>query len=112
MNTEDTLQLIRSHVRGLNPGFRETFSAELMEMARPKPTGIFALVEVRSVEELVLEQIIGSSFEIWHETDPITGNVTFGRLQKPLDDGRRASISADRKHHFKKNGRFWEPIKP
>ena len=58
----------------------------------------------------IMENIVGSSYEILTTTDPITQNVMFYRLENPLKDDRLAYVSPDRREHYRKHGLFWVPV--
>lgn len=61
---------------------------------------------------MVLESIVGSAYEFWYWEDQMSGNVTFGRLEKPLDDGRRTFVSPDRRDFYRRDGIYWIPLQP
>lgn len=99
---------IRQRVAALEPGQQIEVSRHVM--GRAKPRGFMAWLREESSADRILENIVGSSYEFWYEENPMTGNTTFGRLNTPLEDGRRSYVSPDRRRHYTREGRLWRPV--
>ncbi len=99
---------IAHQIQQLQPGQQINVSLGIMRDLEPR--GFFAALRDESAADRILENIVGSSYEFWYEENPMTGDTTFGRLKKPLDDGRRSYVSPDRRHHYKREGRLWCPV--
>lgn len=107
-----SIDYFRQQVARLKPG--QCLAICERELALCEPSSAlaqfaFALDRRGSIEDRILEGIVGSSFEFSYERDPQKRVVVFCRLAHPLDDGRRASVSPDRAHFYTKEGRFWRP---
>lgn len=58
----------------------------------------------------ILEKIPGSAFEYYYEVLPMSSNIRFHRLDKPLTDDRRTYVSPDRRHLFTQDpAGIWHP---
>jgi hypothetical protein len=94
---------LADEVSKLKPGYRITFPRDLMgEIGTMPMTGMFG--PHWTPAEQVMEAIAGSAYEVRYFTDFITRDVTFERLKKPLQDGRRTYVSPDRRDRMTLGG--------
>lgn len=99
---------IQEEIAKLQPGHAITFSRLVVESVPPRY--MLGLAGPRwSSEDVILEGLMGSSYDITHHSDHL-GNITFERRRQPLTDNRRTHVSPDRRHLFKQDEQgFWTP---
>lgn len=104
----NSFDFIKREVARLKPGQQIKVSCNVIRDCEPPSS--FARISQETEPDRILESITGSAYEFWYEEDPIDGNFLFGRLNKPLTDGRRTYVSPDRRHYFRKDWRFCSPL--
>ncbi len=62
--------------------------------------------------DMVMEQIVGSSYSIESWIDQRTGNVHFKRIDYELPDGYRTYVSPDRRDMYQQEGKWWKYKEP
>ncbi len=67
-----------------------------------------------SAVERILENVVGSAYEIFTYEDPMTRNVIFYRLTEEdvkalVSDGGRTFVSPDRRDRFERRGAYFYP---
>lgn len=63
-----------------------------------------------TVADSIMENIIGSAYDIAYSENPATQDIMFSRLNKPKNDGLRTYVSPDRRHWFnRRTDGLWEP---
>lgn len=55
------------------------------------------------IQDWILEHIIGSAYEFGYYEDVVYDRIIFFRLKEPLNDGRLAYVSPDRRDRYNKN---------
>lgn len=105
----NSIDHIKRAVARLEPGQQIKVSRHLLRDC--EPPAAFAWITKETAADRILENIVGSAYEFWYEEDPMDGNMLFGRLKEPLTDGRRTYVSPDRRHDYRKEWRFWCPVK-
>ena len=100
-------------VSRLRPGECITFDRQLLdEIGSSQLAGVFR--PSWSPVDRIMENVIGSSYEIITREHPYSGDITFHKLEKPLEgDNRRTYVSPDHleRGYFQKNGDFFVRVK-
>lgn len=102
-----TTDHVRAAVRRLKPGEQLRVTYSVLRDCEP-PTWLAHIVGTAA--DQILSGIIGSAYELWYQEDPLDRVFTFGRLDRPLEDGRRTYVAPDRRHLYQQTGRFWIPL--
>lgn len=103
-------RLLAAEVSALNPGEALTIAAS--ELARVAPLHYNGATW--SSVDRILENVIGSAYEIVTHQDPMTRNVTFYRLAEDqakalVASGGRTFVSPDRRDRFECRGAYFYP---
>lgn len=99
---------IAAEVSRLSPGQRITISRNVLAaIGSSQLLGI--LGPTWSAVDRILENIVGSSYEFVAREDVMTGDVTFERLQRPLEvsDPRLTYVAPDRRDRFRREGEYY-----
>ena len=101
-------------VWAMAPGQRLCVSSETLVCMSPRGDLARALAMSPmgewTIPDRVLSCIMGSCYDRGC-CDDGHGNALFFRLEAPLEDGRRSYVDPDRRHHYRKVGDIYEPIR-
>lgn len=105
MNVYEAAALINN----LKPGQWLSLEPSLFRMQAPPD---WFPMKVRKIEDQILDNVIGSAYEIRFWIEPISGKYFFARLKEPLKDGWRTRVDQYQAPHFEQDvSGFWKPKK-
>jgi hypothetical protein len=101
-------EIVKQMVRSLKPG--EWLTVPELDLVLDLPRCFIGFESaVCNPADRILEGIVGSAYEYSYQRDPIKREVTFRRLEKPIDseDGRQTYVSPDRLKYYSFDGRYY-----
>lgn len=93
-----TLREIAKEIGGLPSG--SWYTVRTSDLIRAKREMCGSIVEPWTAVDEIMEQIVGSAYEIQVVDEPSAHTVTFKKLIWPLQSGQRTYVSPDRRHLF------------
>lgn len=104
-----TKRYIVETISSLKPGYQVTIARAMIQESRDAcPFNFLPPLGYTTPLDDIMEQVVGSSYDIEVKTCPIAGDVSFHRLAEPLPRDYRTYVSSDRRHLYEQvRGNLW-----